>query len=316
MGKNGKQMKSKYFIITVDTEGDNGWTYRKGDSVRTECARYIPRFQELCNKFGFKPVYLTNYEMAADQRYAKYIKDVVNKGQCEVGIHIHAWNNPPVYELPKYVCDQSYLYEYPYEIMKAKFTETYNLIKTNIGITPFSHRAGRWAMDQQYFKLLEESNILVDCSYSPHVDWSFHLGATIGGSDYTHVKESSHWIGRVLEVPVTIRDTQEKLQMSKKTIIKRWLHFKSIPHKVDWLRPALSDISKMKQIIDFITMREDVDYAELMVHSSELMPGGSPYFPNNKSIDDLYRTMNDLFQYAKGKGFVGCTLNEYYEQKN
>lgn len=46
----------KYFIITIDTEGDNLWTYKKGNQVGVENIKYIPRFQELCNKFGFKPV--------------------------------------------------------------------------------------------------------------------------------------------------------------------------------------------------------------------------------------------------------------------
>ncbi|WP_395754844.1 hypothetical protein [Edwardsiella ictaluri] len=50
------------FIITIDTEGDNLW--QNHDRITTENARYLPRFQLLCEKYGFKPVYLTNYEMA------------------------------------------------------------------------------------------------------------------------------------------------------------------------------------------------------------------------------------------------------------
>ncbi len=306
----------KYFIITVDTEGDNGWTYRKGDRVHTECVLYIPRFQELCDKYSFKPVYLTNYEMAADPRFANYIKGVTEKGQCEVGIHVHAWNNPPIYELPKYECDQSYLYEYPYEIMKAKFAETYNLIKTNIGVTPVSHRAGRWAMDKQYFRLLEEFKVLVDCSYTPHVDWSATKGATKGGADYTCAKENSHKKGNVLEVPATVFDTGERIHMGKRAKIQQWLHFKKIPHKIIWLRPAASELQEMKQVIDYVMCQKNLDFAEFMIHSSELMPGGSPYFEDEASIEKLYATMDELFQYAKEKGFVGCTLKEYYEQKN
>ena len=42
----------KYFIITVDTEGDNLWSYHKEEEVKTQNSFYIPRFQELCEKFG------------------------------------------------------------------------------------------------------------------------------------------------------------------------------------------------------------------------------------------------------------------------
>ncbi|MDR8263551.1 deacetylase, partial [Acinetobacter baumannii] len=53
-------MHNPAFLITIDTEGDNLW--QKHDSITTENARYLPRFQQLCEKYGFKPVYLTNYE--------------------------------------------------------------------------------------------------------------------------------------------------------------------------------------------------------------------------------------------------------------
>ena len=49
----------KRFIITVDTEGDDLWNYHQGDIIRTENTLYIPRFQELCEKYRLKPVYLT-----------------------------------------------------------------------------------------------------------------------------------------------------------------------------------------------------------------------------------------------------------------
>ena len=53
----------KKFIITIDTEGDNLWEWKFGDAITTENVKYLPRFQNLCNDFGFKPVWLTNYEI-------------------------------------------------------------------------------------------------------------------------------------------------------------------------------------------------------------------------------------------------------------
>ena len=68
----------KYFIITIDTEGDNLWDWRIGKIINTENVSYLNRFQELCNTFSFKPVWLTNYEMLSDQRYVNFIKNVGN----------------------------------------------------------------------------------------------------------------------------------------------------------------------------------------------------------------------------------------------
>ncbi|KUQ83408.1 hypothetical protein AWI27_16640 [Enterobacter hormaechei subsp. steigerwaltii] len=57
-------MKKPAFIITIDTEGDNLWQNHR--VIKTENARYLARFQALCERFGFKPVWLTNYEMAVE----------------------------------------------------------------------------------------------------------------------------------------------------------------------------------------------------------------------------------------------------------
>lgn len=51
-----------------------------------------------------------------------------------------------------------------------------------------------------------------------------------------------------------------------------------------------------------------------MLHSSELMPGGSPNFKTVESIEKLYNNIEYIFQYIKNKGYIGMTLNEYYEE--
>ncbi len=72
-------MHKPAFLITIDTEGDNLW--QKHDSITmTENAKYLPRFQQLCEKYGFKPVYLTNYEIAIDPAYIEFAKDVIAAG--------------------------------------------------------------------------------------------------------------------------------------------------------------------------------------------------------------------------------------------
>jgi hypothetical protein len=64
----------KNFLVSIDTEGDNLWKWCLGKPITTENAKYLPRFQELCEKYGFKPTYLTNYEMAKDPFFASYFK--------------------------------------------------------------------------------------------------------------------------------------------------------------------------------------------------------------------------------------------------
>jgi hypothetical protein len=57
-------------------------------------------------------------------------------------------------------------------------------------------------------------------------------------------------------------------------------------------------------------VRERRRYVQFALHSSELMPGGSPRFPTTKSIENLYVSLEMLFSQAATK-FVGATLGEF-----
>src|SRR4030095_11894331 len=104
------------FLITVDTEGDNLWTLP--EIITTQNVRYLPRFQKLCERYGFKPTWLTNYEMAQCGAFCEFGRDVLLRGTGEIGMHLHAWNSPPLTnDGPK---GQAYLIEYPECAMKNK----------------------------------------------------------------------------------------------------------------------------------------------------------------------------------------------------
>ena len=298
----------KYFIITVDTEGDNLWKYNKGDEVETMNSHYLIRFQNLCNKYGFKPVYLTNYEMVNSEHYVNEAKEWLSKRQCEIGVHLHAWNNPPMFDLKGQYDGNSYLIEYPEDVMRTKFKLLYNLIVEKFQIRPFSHRAGRWAMNDKYFKILKEFGIGADCSYTPGVDWTKAIGETRGGLDYSSQNHNVQIINDVVEVPATIRKFRNCMHGSWKHKIKSMLLSENV-----WMRPAISSARSMKKIIDIVEAEENTDFIEFMLHSSEVMPGGSPYFTTETDIDKEYRTMEEVFAYAKSKGYVGATLQDYVQ---
>ena len=299
----------KSFIITIDTEGDNLWQHTKGQKITTQNALFIPRFQTLCAKFGFKPVYLTNYEMALCDNFVKQSKAWIEEGSAEIGVHLHAWNNPPLFELSGPYDYNPYLIEYNLEQREAKFKEIYNLIKDRFGIVPVSHRAGRWAMDIDYFKLLHSYGIKTDCSITPGIDWSKNVGITRGGSDYTHAEKFPTLIEGVLEVPMTIRKLHHCKEGSLKHRAKTLIKGEPV-----WLRPATQSLQMMKALIDIVSKEHDSNYLEFMIHSSELMPGGSPYFKDKESIERLYTSMEHIFKYVQIMGYKGMTLHEYYMQ--
>lgn len=309
----------KHFIITIDTEGDNLWEWKQGDPITTENVKYLKRFQDLCNLYGFKPVWLTNYEMIFDPAYVDFIASVEDSGMGELGMHLHAWSTPPDYQLDVQEPGAPYLIEYPADIMEQKIATMTETIKSRTGIIPVSHRAGRWATNKLYFELLKKYGYLIDCSVTPHEDWAGHVGSTKGsaGSNYVNSPEEAYWIDNektLLEVPLTIRHVHRFFlpeQLTPRRLagsVKRIAKGENI-----WLRPGHSSDRQMKLLIDRIAQSES-DYLMFMLHSSEFMPGGSPNFKKAESVEHLYETMRRLFDQI-AREFEGITLREYYNKR-
>lgn len=297
----------KKFIITVDTEGDNLWNWHEGEPIKTENTHFIPPFQDLCENYGFIPTYLTNYEMALDEEWVKYGKTKALSGKCEIGMHLHAWNTPPDYRLQKKSGGNAYITEFPSEIMEQKVVLLKKLLSDNFGLPITSNRSGRWATNSEYFQILKRSGILVDCSVTPQLDLSNNVGYSIDcGNDYRRVSYLPYEIvPGLLEVPMTTRRIHSPIGVTVKNRIRNVIKGKEL-----WLRPinAYDDIIRL---VDIVESKGDCDYLEFMIHSSELMPGGSPYFKDARAVEEMYTDMNKLFSYLSKKGYVGIGLTEY-----
>ncbi|PHM62390.1 polysaccharide deacetylase family protein [Xenorhabdus ishibashii] len=316
-------MSKSAFIITIDTEGDNLW--QNSEQISTKNTQYLPRFQNLCERFGFKPVWLTNYEMAMDDSYIEFAKDVIARNKGEIGMHLHAWNSPPIVPLTnddmRY---KPYLIEYPEEQIKAKVSFMTNLLEEKLQTKMLSHRAGRWAFNEYYAQLLVEYGYQVDCSVTPKVNWNFTKGDPNGngGTDYSRFPDHAYFMdlqdiskegdSPLLQVPMSI---QYKHSIVMNFIKQKYdqLRGKQRSPSVNWLRPKGGNLAQMKTVVQKM-LASGSDYVEFMLHSSEFMPGGSPTFHNEEKIEQLYQDLEELFAFLQPL-VQGMTLAEYYRLK-
>src|SRR5579872_2796709 len=174
------------FIVTVDTEGDDIWSRPR--AVTTHNAHFLPRFQSLCERYGYRPVYLANYEMVMSEEFVEFARDVLARRAAEIGMHLHAWNSPPLIPLTDDdFHHHPYLFEYPDEVMREKIKVMTVLLEERFGQPVMSHRAGRFGFDGRYAAMLLEAGYRIDCSVTPGVDWSATTGAPggAGGPDLT-----------------------------------------------------------------------------------------------------------------------------------
>lgn len=308
------------FLITIDTEGDNLWSYPR--TITTRNARYLGRFQSLCERYGFKPTWLTDYEMAMCPHYREFAHDVLKRGTGEVGMHLHAWNSPPI--LPLTDDDfayGTYLVEYPESVMREKIRVLTALLEDEFQVPQVSHRAGRWAFNEVYARLLVEFGYRVDCSVAPKVSYISYKGDPNGkgGTDYTHFPDLPYHldlsdIGRpgpspLLEVPVTIMNLRPRWAASiPRTSLPGRLANRIYP-PIAWLRPNGRNLGTMLRLVRRAAQQAR-PCVEFMLHSSEFMPGGSPVFPGEREIETLYAHLDELFATAS-RHFSGATLAEF-----
>jgi hypothetical protein len=317
------------FLITIDTEGDNAWS--RTPQITTRNSAFLERFQQLCEKHRLKPTYLTNWEMAQCPDFQRFGRQVLDTGQAEIGMHLHAWNNPPIEPLTeddhRYL---PYLIEYPPNLMREKLARITALLEDTFSRKMVSHRAGRWAFSEIYASLLVELGYLVDCSVTPHVSWVAQPGAPggSGGTDYRGFPDEAYWIhlsdlrrpgdSPLLEIPLTIipRPRYALAEAVRRLVqpvgparraLKRYF-------PAEWrFRAVGGNRSQLLAILN-IARQQRRDHVEFMMHSSEFMPGGSPTFPSAADIESMYEDLEALFTAASNAGFVGMTLHEYYQR--
>lgn len=315
------------FIITIDTEGDDLWSAPR--HITTGNAAYLPRFQTLCERYGFKPVYLVNYEMANSPFFVEFGRALAKRGAAEIGMHLHAWNSPPLVPLTRDDFRfRPYLVEYPDEVMREKIRVITRTLEDRFEQAMVSHRAGRWAFDSRYAAMLVNEGYRVDCSVTPGVDWRANPGSPRGngGSDYRAFPDHAYFFdpsdiarpapgGPLLEVPMSVR-------RSALAHVAPWLYrarlvrtaAARISPALRWLCPV--PLMQRDGLEPMATIARDLraegaTHLELMLHSSELMPGGGPVSKNKRDIGRLYAGLERLFEEVSG-WCRSMTLGEFH----
>lgn len=312
------------FLITIDTEGDDLWSAPRTITVRN--AAFLERFQRLCERHGLKPTYLTDYEMAVAPEFQEFARGALSRNMAEIGMHLHAWNSPPVRPLTdddyRY---QPYLIEYPEDVIREKVGVLTRLLEDTFGLKMSSHRAGRWSMNAVYARILVEHGYRTDCSVTPHVSWRRAMGDPRqgGGTDFSSFPEEPYLVdlgdishrgnSSLLELPLTImRSTSPGLRRLGELLPQGSLPsrlWNRIFPPVHWLRPNGRNLPQMLRLLER-ALQDGRPYVEFMLHSSEFMPGGSPTFRTAASVEALYRDLDQLFSHASSR-FSGATLSEF-----
>jgi hypothetical protein len=319
-------------IITIDTEADDQW--RAPAALTVENLQFVPRFQALCDRYHFKATYLCSYEVVEAPAF-RLLRQFQEQQTAEIGAHLHPWSNPPFRGAPAGGFDAreypSFPSELPLDVFSSKLELLTRAISERCGDAPRSYRAGRWGFTGTHVRVLANLGYIADCSVTPFVSWAHIEGTTGGGPDFTSADVRPYFLdeedvcqsgtSNVLEVPVTIVPSPlfrkmpgafRRVRALRRSVVGR-LAGRICDVEPHWFRPYnwMTGGGLLSVYEHAIALKLPV--IEMMFHSSELMPGCSPYNEDAESIEALYRALENLFEKMSADGCRGATLSEFAE---
>ena len=309
-------------VVTVDTEADGQW--RHGAPLATDNVDWWRPFQDVCERHEVAATWLVTGEIAADPRAAAFLKPLLDRGAAEIGAHLHPWTTPPYRDEPGLTWNDA-AHAYPShledELLEEKLTALTAQVGEVFGAAPVSFRAGRFGLDARVARLLDRLGYVIDSSVTPLLSWRDNPGRPGwgGGPDF---RGHNGYPFRVegtglVELPVTVLATYP---LTRRSRLMRD-HWQSRPLRAArralqvgrrdqplWLRPRPEYAADDLEVLLAEAERRRLPFAVLMFHSSELMPGGSPYRPTEASVAQLLALFDRVFAFARSRGHSFCTL--------
>ncbi len=303
----------------IDTEADNQWSESARRTLEVKNAERLPGLQALLERHGVRPTYLVTHEMATTESSAAILRDLGRARRCEIGAHLHPWSSPPLSSQPD--AGHPFPSQLDTPLLTRQLRELTEVIEANLGVRPTTYRAGRWGLDERALPLLEELGFTVDTSVDPLLNETRKGGPLFAGAPsqpyrpaYSDVRKSGG--ARILEVPVS-SGTMPHLGKPLETLYTRLppLRFrgglKRLGIKPVWLRPSYNTLEEMKAFASALAQRGTSCF-NIAFHSSEMLPGGSPYSPDQRSIDRLLSDLEGLLEHLTSRlGAEGRTFAEF-----
>ena len=305
-------------LVGVDTEADDQWTAEGRRALSVRNAERLPALQALCDGLGVRPTYLVTHEMATREESARVLRELLAGGRCEIGAHLHPWSSPPYRPEDQH---GRYPSELPTELLRRQLAELTDAIAQAVGRRPTSYRAGRHGFDERSLRILEELGYTVDTSVDPLFNERRKGGPRFAGApllpyrpDYADVRRPG--AASILEIPVTAATTPPL----PKALERIYAALPPIPYRgalrrlglrAVWLRPSYTALPDILEFASRLS-RRGVPCFNLLFHSSELLPGGSPYTPDQKSVDRFVDHLRRVLEHLTGPlGAVGRTYSEF-----
>jgi hypothetical protein len=306
-------------LVGIDTEADDQWSEKGRRELRVENAARLPALQSLFEEFGARPTYLVTHEMATREESAAVLKGLARSGRCEIGAHLHPWTSPPF--RPEDTAGHTYPHNLPDDLLARQLGDLTATLEQSLGARPTTYRAGRNGLDGRTLRILEGLRYTVDTSVDPLFNERRKGGPDFAGAplhpyrpDYADVRRPG--ASRILEVPISaatdppLPKALERLYASLPPIPWRGA-LKRLGLRPVWLRPSYTALPEMLSFASRLKERGAPCF-NVIFHSSEVLPGGSPYNKDAASVGRFETALRRLLEHLTSRlGAVGRTYAEF-----
>jgi peptidoglycan/xylan/chitin deacetylase (PgdA/CDA1 family) len=297
----------------VDTEEQFDWS-QPFDRRETGVShmRAIGRFQEVCDEYGVKPVYVVDHPIATQEESAAPLRALLARGACEVGTHLHPWVSPPHDE--EVNARNSYPGNLPRELEREKLARLTAAIERAFGRRPTTYKSGRYGFGPNTASILEELGYTVDLSAAPPFDFRAD-----GGPDWSAAPLTPWWAGprrSVLCVPNTgayvgwAGGLSHPLYRAAQGAPGRALHLGGVLARLGaverlFLSPEGYSGRDLERLVRALAAR-GVRVFTLSLHSPSVEPGHTPYVRDESDLHSLLAACRSTFQLLLGELGAVC----------
>lgn len=298
-----------WVTITVDTEEE--WDWHQGYPTRGPLSvgniAELPRFQEICNRYGAAVTYFVNWAVLADPSSRSIIRDLARQPNVEIGFHIHPWNTPPLQPVEHVAARESFLHNLPWELASAKLETVWDAF-VDSGLRPVSYRGGRYSTSPAIQNWLRDRGFRADCSVVPFTTWADEGAPDFRDRDMMprrlpprHAGDTAFW-----ELPLSLGVNRRAMARWAKWLAAAeqppWSFFRVVG-LLDRLRVAGRCWLNLEhplgdRMLSFVRFLRGTGVPALgwTMHSSSLRPGGNPYVPTPHHVERVGQRLQQALE--------------------
>lgn len=294
--------------VVIDTEEEFDWSgphRRENRSVRAIAA--APRAQEIFARYGLVPTWVVDHPVADDADAAAVLKAFQDRGEAEIGAHLHPWVNPPHEE--EVSAFNSYPGNLPPALERAKLECLTARIESAFGRRPLVYKAGRFGIGPATPELLADLGYLVDASIVPWTEFTAD-----GGPDFRHegpLPRAFDAAGKVMELPLSVGfaglfgGIGPRLYPHLFGRTRLALHVPGICARLGLLErirltPEGSDASDHRRMTRAV-VAQGLRVLTYTFHSPSLEPGHTPYVRSERDLQHFLDQMDRYFEWFFGE---------------